>query len=116
MHPPINHFTNPDYWTLYHRLPEHIQLSADKCFALLKSNPKHPSLHLKKIGDLWSVRAGIHYRAVGMDAPGERSFVNASKVGPVFRWDQESQGLTCCRRSKGVGNRKVVERAEGFDM
>ncbi len=30
-----------------------------------------PSLHLKKISDLWSVRAGLHYRAVGMDAPGE---------------------------------------------
>jgi hypothetical protein len=69
MQPPLNHFTSPDYWPLYNRLPLHVRETADKNFALLKADPMHPSLHLKKIGDLWSVRAGIHYRAVGMDAP-----------------------------------------------
>ena len=69
MQPLVNHFTSPDYWTLYNRLPSQVRRTADKCFALLKSDPNHPSLHLKKIGELWSVRAGRHYRAVGMDAP-----------------------------------------------
>jgi hypothetical protein len=36
---------------------------------LLKENPKHPSLHLKKVGRFWSVRVGRRYRAVGVDAP-----------------------------------------------
>jgi len=71
MRAPLNHFTTPDYWARYHRLPSRVRLEADKSFALLKSDPWHPSLHLKKIGDLWSVRAGLHYRAVGMDAPSQ---------------------------------------------
>jgi hypothetical protein len=44
---------------------------ADKNFRLLKTNPKHPSLHFKQIGKLWSVRVGAHYRALGLDKPGE---------------------------------------------
>ena len=71
MRAPLNHFTSPDFWPLYHSLPQHVQRTADNCFALLKANPQHPSLHLKKIGDLWSVRAGLHCRALGMDAPGD---------------------------------------------
>jgi hypothetical protein len=31
---------------------------------LLRANPRHPSLHLKRIDDLWSVRAGIDRRAL----------------------------------------------------
>jgi len=35
----------------------------------LKANPRHPSLRLKKIDDLWAVRVGAHYRALGVDVP-----------------------------------------------
>jgi hypothetical protein len=37
---------------------------------MLKENPRHPSLQLKRIEELWSVRVGQHYRALGIDAPG----------------------------------------------
>jgi hypothetical protein len=67
MQAPLNHFTTPKYWKFYYNLPANVRDVADKYFSLLKQNPKHPSLHLKKIDDLWSVRAGIHYRALGMD-------------------------------------------------
>jgi hypothetical protein len=50
---------------LYGALPEEVRSLADKNFVLLKSNPKHPSLHFKRLGDLWSVRVGAHYRALG---------------------------------------------------
>jgi mRNA-degrading endonuclease RelE of RelBE toxin-antitoxin system len=53
-------------------LPKQIQKLADKNFELLKSDPHHPSLHFKKIGkkrELWSVRVGDHYRAVGTEKP-----------------------------------------------
>ena len=40
---------------------------ARKNFKILKENPRHPSLHLKQIGPLWSVRVGINYRALGLD-------------------------------------------------
>jgi hypothetical protein len=41
-----------------------------KNYELLKENPRHPSLQLKRIEELWSVRVGKHYRAIGIDAPG----------------------------------------------
>ena len=45
-------------------LPQDIQEQADRAFALLKSNPKHPSLHFKKTGPFWSARVGQAYRAL----------------------------------------------------
>ena len=40
---------------------------ADKNYELLRVDNQHPSLHFKRIGELWSVRAGLHYRALGID-------------------------------------------------
>jgi hypothetical protein len=88
MQPPLTHFTAPDFWSLYHRLPAHVRDAADKCFTLLKSDPRHPSLHFKKIGDLWSVRAGIHYRALGMDAPGCENGILWFWIGPHSEYDR----------------------------
>jgi hypothetical protein len=33
----------------------------------LKHDPQHPSLHFKKVGRFWSVRVGIHYRAIAIE-------------------------------------------------
>lgn len=38
--------------------------------SFLKKDPRHPSLHLKKIGPFWSVRVGLHYRALGKPVDG----------------------------------------------
>ena len=46
-----------------------VREAADGAFALLKSVPRHPSLHLKRLGKLWSARVGEHYRALGTDVP-----------------------------------------------
>lgn len=62
----------PRFWKHYRDLPEEGQELANQKFELLKSNPRHPSLHFKKIGarkQLWSVRIGLHYRALGRDKP-----------------------------------------------
>jgi len=88
MQPPLSHFTCPDYWSLYRQLPLQARETANKCFALLKSDPTHPSLHLKKIGDLWSVRAGIHYRSIGMDAPGAEKGILWFWIGPHAAYDR----------------------------
>ena len=40
---------------------------ADGCHELLQRDARHPSLHLKKVGYLWSVRVGLHYRAVAVE-------------------------------------------------
>jgi len=43
---------------------------ADKSFELVKTNPRHPSIHFKKIGDYRSARVDLHYRALGVDVEG----------------------------------------------
>ena len=63
----MKHLASPRFWRHYHSLPEAIRNLADKNFELLKADPHHPSLHFKKIGQLWSVRVGVHYRALGLD-------------------------------------------------
>ena len=60
----MSHFTTADFWRLYNALPQDVRTLADKNYALLQSDPSHPSLHFKNINGLWSVRIGIHYRAV----------------------------------------------------
>jgi len=61
----VNHFTTPGFWELYDELPPEVRELADKNYELLKNNPRHPSLHFKPVGDLWSVRIGLNYRALG---------------------------------------------------
>jgi len=60
------HRTTARFWTWLARLPEPIQRVAYENFELLKKNPAHPSLHFKRIGNLWSARVGINYRAVAV--------------------------------------------------
>jgi hypothetical protein len=66
----LNHYASSKFWALYDALPPEVRAVADKNYELLRANPKHPSLHFKRIGNLWSVRAGIHHRALGVDVPG----------------------------------------------
>lgn len=67
----MKHRATPRFWVRYRQLPEDVQRLADKCYALLRQDPKHPSLHLKKVGRFWSVRVGLHYRAVAVEHEGE---------------------------------------------
>ncbi len=62
------HYTTQRFWKCYDALPESVQRNADQCYELLKDDPSHPSLHFKKIGKkYWSVRAGLDYRALGVE-------------------------------------------------
>ncbi len=62
------HYTTRRFWKCYDSLPVNAQVTADGCYELLKIDPSHPSLHLKKIGKkYWSVRAGLDYRAIGVE-------------------------------------------------
>lgn len=63
----MKHRATPDFWYYYRQLPQNIQDLADQCYELLKQNPRHPSLHFKKVGQFWSVRVGLHYRAVAVE-------------------------------------------------
>ena len=66
----MKHRALPRFWQYNEQLPKEARRLADKNFALLKSDPQHPSLHFKMVDPvrkLWSVRVGLHYRALGLE-------------------------------------------------
>ncbi len=63
----MRHFASPLFWECYEKLPSHLQELADKNFVLLKENPQHPSLHIKKTSKYWSVRVGMRHRALAVE-------------------------------------------------
>jgi len=65
----LRHSRSPSFRRGYQDLPRDIQRLADKAFEMLKSDPHHPSLHFKKAGRYRSVRIGLHYRALAVEAP-----------------------------------------------
>ena len=65
----LKHLASPTFWAAYRSLPRTIQQRADGAFALLKDDPRHASLHLKKVGRFWSARIGRSHRALAVDSP-----------------------------------------------
>jgi hypothetical protein len=63
----MRHVASQSLWLAYGKLPVSVQEIADRNFALLKSDPYHPSLHFKRIGRFWSVRVGLRYRALAVE-------------------------------------------------
>jgi len=63
----MRHFASRKFWDAYQALPESVRALADKNYALLKIDPRHPSLHLKRVGNYWSVRVGLGYRALAVE-------------------------------------------------
>lgn len=57
--------TTDRFRKLFAGLPQEIQRSAKKCYLLWKENPDHPSLHFKKIGELYCVRIADRWRVLG---------------------------------------------------
>ncbi len=62
----MNHHATAAFWEAYNRLPQQVRNLADANFELLKTDPRHPSLHFKSLGKLWSVRVGKSWRALGI--------------------------------------------------
>ena len=63
----MKHFASSKFWRAFEALPRDIRELADKNYELLKQDPHHPSLHLKRIGSFWSVRVGIRHRALAIE-------------------------------------------------
>lgn len=61
------HHASSSFWSAYKAQPASVQKLADRNYEILKTNPRHPSLHFKKIGQYWSVRIGIHHRALAIE-------------------------------------------------
>jgi hypothetical protein len=67
----VRHRTGRRFWQFYDQPPPEVQDVADKNFELLKQNPKHPSLHFKNVGRIWSARVGSHHRAAAVQEGGD---------------------------------------------
>lgn len=63
----MKHYASASFWSAYEALPREVRKLAERRYRLLKENPQHPSLHLKRIGRFWSVRVGQHYRALAVE-------------------------------------------------
>lgn len=61
------HRTTNRFWKCFETLPDPVQKVAKQRFELLKTNSLYPSLHFKKVGKFWSVRAGIDHRALAVE-------------------------------------------------
>jgi len=64
----VKHLARKSFWEHYDRLPKKDKALADKNFELLKRDPRHPSLQLKKAGRLWSARIGLDFRVLAYDS------------------------------------------------
>lgn len=83
----MRHRRDPSFKEYYDALPLELRERADTCFALLKQNPKHPSLHFKCIRqDLWSVRVSRNYRALALQGPDD--FYQWFWIGPHSEYDR----------------------------
>jgi hypothetical protein len=61
------HRASVRFWNEYNKLAPDIRSQADKQFELLKRDPRHPSLQLKKVGKIWSVRVNLAFRALAVE-------------------------------------------------
>lgn len=61
------HRTTDQFWQRYHQLPQEVRDRADKCFEMLRSDPRHPGLQFKKVGAFWSARVDLAYRALAIN-------------------------------------------------
>ena len=81
----MRHRATPRFWRCYRALPEEVQRLADRCYEQLRADPHHPSLRFKKVGRLWSVRVGLHYRALAVEDAGELAWF---WIGTHAEYDQ----------------------------
>jgi hypothetical protein len=62
----LRHHATDSFWRACDKLPEYVRQRADESFELLKSDPKHPSLHFKNVGRFWSARVGASWRTLAV--------------------------------------------------
>jgi hypothetical protein len=87
----MNHRATPRFWVCYRALPAEVQQLADRNYQMLLRDPRHPSLHFKKIGQFWSARVGLHYRALAVEANDEMLWV---WIGTHEEYDRMLRSVT----------------------
>jgi len=60
----MNSSTTPRFRRIFAALPVEVQIRARKAHRLWRENPRHPSLHFKKVGKVWSARVDDNFRVL----------------------------------------------------
>jgi mRNA-degrading endonuclease RelE of RelBE toxin-antitoxin system len=61
--------TAPRFWTALSKLPDRVRRDVRAAYRQFTEDPRHPSLDFKLVNPkrrTYSVRIGIHYRALGL--------------------------------------------------
>jgi hypothetical protein len=66
----VKHLASSRFWAAYDALPASVRKLVDDNYELLKRDPRHPSLHFKRVGQYWSVRVGLRHRALAVEVDG----------------------------------------------
>lgn len=66
----MNSSTTKSFRSELEKRPSSVRELALKSYRLWAENPRHPSLHFKPIGPYFSIRIGLHYRALGREKDG----------------------------------------------
>jgi hypothetical protein len=64
----VNSATTRRFWTLFEGLPSDIRQLAARNYQLWRRDPNHPSLRFRRLRgteNLFTIRVGDHYRALG---------------------------------------------------
>jgi hypothetical protein len=94
----VRHRASPRFWACYGALPADVRELADRSYALLRQDPRHPSLHFKKVGRLWSVRVGLHYRALAVEQAGDMVCSGLVRTPSTTTWSAEPDPALRTRR------------------
>ena len=81
-------FTSRSFREAYKALPEPVRERARRAYRLFRANSSHPSLRFKKVddaNDIYSVRVGLGYRALGQFDGAEIVWF---WIGPHQEYDQ----------------------------
>jgi hypothetical protein len=65
----VKSHTTRKFWRLFDDLPADVQEHARRSYAQFAIDPSHPSLNFKRVDrndPIYSVRIGIHFRALGL--------------------------------------------------
>lgn len=63
----VNHYATPGFRECYRQLQPEVRELAEKNFDILRRDPHHPSLRLKRVGVFWSARVGLTCRALAKE-------------------------------------------------
>nr|VFJ92448.1 MAG: hypothetical protein BECKLFY1418A_GA0070994_102318 [Candidatus Kentron sp. LFY] len=87
------HKTTARFRCGFDALPSDVQEIARRNYDLLEENPRHPSLHFKKVCKLWSVRVGRGHSAT---KAATESCCRPWRLGPGIPFRDDEGG--CFRR------------------